>query len=232
MDDFRSARRKVLRWGEYSCGKIGLGVPANPLRATPVKQPRHVSRASLIIVRRVSLAHARALVAPPSPCLSLSLLVCMMTHSCLYTPYCDFQKTLGSARAPAFSSAPSLWRESNSQAEKRNADEVPPYLSQHLRHQFDAHLCAHTRTATDRAHENFHLAGRSVLARRGCCGALAGRFSGPARPLRDTPAARFCNKEFKVLRASWGGKPCPARRTPGKAQVWPRAPEGTKRSPV
>ena len=29
-----------------------------------------------------------------------------------------------------------------------------------------------------------------------------------------------------------GGKPCPAPRTPGKAQVWPRASEGTKRSPV
>ena len=29
-----------------------------------------------------------------------------------------------------------------------------------------------------------------------------------------------------------GGKPSPPPRTPGKAQVWPRASEGTKRSPV
>ena len=42
-----------------------------------------------------------------------------------------------------------------------------------------------------------------VLAQRGCCGALAGRFSGPARPhwpLRDTPAARFA-PFFKQLAA-------------------------------
>ena len=56
---------------------------------------------------------------------------------------------------------------------------------------------------------------------------------GPERP-PTTPASVL---SFKVPHASFGGQPPtlprpPPRTTPGKAQVWPRASEGTKRSPV
>ena len=60
---------------------------------------------------------------------------------------------------------------------------------------------------------------------------------------RGRNGAEVTSESFvqNVLGAAWdlrslgpvsGGKPRPAPRTPGKAQVWPRASEGTKRSPV
>ena len=80
-------------------------------------------------------------------------------------------------------------------------------------------------------------AGRAanIAARRGTvCGEVGRvlRFPSTHGPSPVAVMSWLMGPCFRSLGPVSGGKPCPAPRTPGKAQVWPRASEGTKRSPV
>ena len=85
-----------------------------------------------------------------------------------------------------------------------------------------------------------HRLSASACARGGCAGACPGRegwLKGrvgrpPACDFERSGRLRNSQEPPRSLGPVSGGKPRPAPRTPGKAQVWPRASEGTKRSPV